>query len=78
MRYKPYIVEDLISLPEAADLRNCSHQAISELVKKNRFIVREISGHKYLSKREVVEYEPAATGRPRKKKRIRIRREHDD
>jgi hypothetical protein len=68
MENKNTDIDDLISLPEAAGLRGCSHQAISELVKKDRFTVREISGHKYLSKREVLAYEPAATGRPRKKK----------
>ena len=68
MKYKPYKVDDLVSLPEAAELRNCSHQAISQLVEKNRFTVREISGHKYLSKREVTAYQPADTGRPRKRK----------
>jgi len=60
-------IDDFVSLPEAAEIRNCSHQAISELVKKDRFTVYEISGHKYLSKKEVRAYQPAATGRPRKK-----------
>ena len=73
MKYTPYNIDDLVSLPEAADLRKCSHQAISELVKKDRFVVREISGHKYLSKREVLAYEPANTGRPRKQKEKKIR-----
>jgi len=68
MKFKPYKIDDLVSLPQAADLRNCSHQAISELVKKDRFTVCEISGHTYLSKREVLAYKPATTGRPRKKK----------
>ena len=68
MEKKLSAINDLISLPEAAGLRKCSHQAITELVRKDRFTVREISGHKYLSKREVLSYEPAATGRPRKQK----------
>ena len=72
MKKTSYYVNDLISLPEAADIRKCSHQAISELVKKDRFTVSEISGHKYLSKREVLAYEPAATGRPRKQKEKKI------
>jgi hypothetical protein len=72
MKYTPYKIDDLVSLPEAADLRNCSHQAISELVKKDRFTVCEISGHKYLSKKEVLAYEPAATGRPRKQKEKKV------
>ncbi len=72
MKYKPYKIDDLVSLPEAADLRNCSHQAISELVKKERFTVCEISGHKYLSKREILEYKPASTGRPRKQKEKKV------
>jgi hypothetical protein len=65
-------IDDLISVPKAADLRNCSYQAMAELVKKDRFTVREISGHKYLSKREVLAYEPADTGRPRKQKEKKV------
>ncbi|HEX7510572.1 MAG TPA: hypothetical protein VF335_04680 [Chitinivibrionales bacterium] len=66
MHAKHNKIHDFVSLPEAAEIRNCSHQAISELVKKDRFTVYEISGHKYLSKKEVQDYKPATTGRPRK------------
>jgi predicted DNA-binding protein YlxM (UPF0122 family) len=66
--YKINKVDDLVSLSEAAKLRGCSHQAISELVKKDRFTVYEISEHVYLSKKEVEGYTGAAMGRPRKTK----------
>ncbi len=59
---------DFISLSEAAKIRGCSHQAISELVKKNRFKIFMISGHVHLSRKEVTAYKPVNTGRPPKKK----------
>jgi predicted DNA-binding protein YlxM (UPF0122 family) len=59
---------DFISLSEAAKIRKCSHQAISELVKKGRFKTFMISGHVHLSRKEVMSYEPVNTGRPAKKK----------
>lgn len=67
MRTKTKKIDHFVSLPEAAEIRKCSHQAISELVNKDRFTVYEISGHKYLSKKEVETYKAAGTGRPRKK-----------
>jgi predicted DNA-binding protein YlxM (UPF0122 family) len=59
---------DFISLSEAAKIRKCSHQAISELVKKGRFKTFMISRHVHLSRKEVLSYEPVNTGRPPKKK----------
>ena len=59
---------DFISLSEAAKIRKCSHQAISELVKKGRFKTYMISGHVHLIRKEVISYEPVNTGRPPKKK----------
>ncbi len=61
-------IPELVSLTEAAKIRNTTHQAVLELVNKERFTVYEISDHVYLSKREVSDYKPARAGRPKKQK----------
>lgn len=48
---------DLISQAEAADLRNTSPAAISDLVKRNRLKQIKVGGKKFLSRRDVLSFE---------------------
>jgi hypothetical protein len=57
---------ELVSQPEAAKMRGVSIQAIHELMKRGRLTVVEISGKRFLLKKEVEAFEPHRTGRPRK------------
>jgi hypothetical protein len=57
---------ELVSQPEAAKMRGVSTQAINKLMKRGRLTVIEISGRKFLLRKEVEAFEPNITGRPRK------------
>lgn len=48
---------DLISYTQAADLRNTSPAAISDLVKRNRLKQIKVGGKKFLSRRDVLSFE---------------------
>ena len=70
--------DDLISQKEAAELRQVSRSAISDLVKRNRLEVIEVGGKKFLSKKEVLAFEgqqgkkiveDKPTGKPAKAKK---------
>jgi excisionase family DNA binding protein len=58
-----------ISQSEAARLRGVSRQAISDLIKKNRFRTLEIGGKTLLNRSDVEAYRPQQPG-PAPKKRI--------
>lgn len=60
---------DLISIAEAARIRGVTHGAIQGLIRRGKLSVIEIGGRKYLSQKEVEEFEPEAAGRPKKQKR---------
>ena len=47
-------------------MRGVSIQAIHRLIKRGRFTTVEISGRKYLLRKEVEAFEPLPVGRPRK------------
>ena len=49
---------DLVTQAEAARLRGVTPQAIGELVERGRLTVTEIGGVKFLSKSEVLSFEP--------------------
>lgn len=49
--------KDLISQKEAAEIRKVSRAAINELIKRGRLRIIEIGGKKFLSRREVEEFE---------------------
>jgi len=57
---------ELVSQPEAAKMRGVSTQAINKLMQRGRLTVIEISGKKFLLRKEVEAFEPNITGRPRK------------
>ena len=60
-----------ISHSEAARIRGVTPQAIENLMKKGRFRTLSIGGRVLLDRRDVENYKPKRTGRPRKtKKRI--------
>lgn len=48
---------DLISQTQAADLRNTSPAAISDLVKRNRLKQIKVGGKKFLSRKDVLSFE---------------------
>jgi len=58
---------DLISISDAARLRNVSHQAILDLMKRGKLVHVEVGGRKFLRRSEVENYEPSKGGRPAKK-----------
>ncbi|MFP4416384.1 MAG: hypothetical protein ACOC4C_04940 [Fibrobacterota bacterium] len=68
----PY--ENLITISQAARLRNVTRQTMSTLVKRKRFTVYEGVGRALLDRREVESYQPSRGGRPRKPVRKRGRR----
>jgi excisionase family DNA binding protein len=55
-----------ISQAEAARVRGVSPQAIGRLVNKGRFRTLQIGGRVLLDRRDVENYKPKRTGRPRK------------
>jgi excisionase family DNA binding protein len=59
---------DLITITEAARLREVSHQAILNLIRRGRLNVIELGGRKFLRRSEVVNFEALLGGRPAKKK----------
>jgi excisionase family DNA binding protein len=60
-------LDDLISQAEAARIRGVGHEAIRQLIKRNRLKTFRIGGKVFLSRQEVEAYKPAVGGRPRKK-----------
>ncbi len=63
---KKLLIRDWVSQSEAARIRNVTPQAIGRLIKKGRFRTLEIAGKVLLHRREVENYKPKPTGRPRK------------
>ena len=63
-------LSELVSIPEAAKMRGVSTQAIQHLMKLGRFTIIEISGRKFLLRKEVEAFKPGVAGRPRKDKSL--------
>jgi hypothetical protein len=61
-------LSELVSIPEAAKMRGVSNQAISKLMQRGRLTTIEISGKKFLLRKEVEAFKPDVGGRPRKDK----------
>jgi excisionase family DNA binding protein len=61
------VADKWISQAEAARIRGVSPQAIGRLLKKGRFRSLQIGGRILLDRREVENYRPKRTGRPRKR-----------
>jgi hypothetical protein len=61
-------LDDLITQAEAARLRKVSRSAINDLVKRRKLKVKIIGGQPFVSRKEVLSYEPDAGGRPAKKR----------
>jgi len=59
-------INDLVSQGEAAKIRGVSIQSIHDLIKRGKFNTVEISGKKYLFRKEVEAFVPGRRGRPRK------------
>ncbi|MCG3143389.1 MAG: hypothetical protein HONDAALG_03360 [Gammaproteobacteria bacterium] len=60
-------LDDLITQAEAARLRGVSRSAINDLVKRGKLKVKKIGSLPFVSRKEVLSYEPEAGGRPAKK-----------
>jgi excisionase family DNA binding protein len=60
------VADEWISQSEAARIRGVTPQAIGRLIKKGRFHIFRIGGKVLLNRREVENYKPQRTGRPRK------------
>ena len=63
----PIKLEDLISQKEAAEIRGVSIQAIDYLIKNGRLKGVKVGGGICVLRKEVENFEPKRTGRPRKK-----------
>ncbi len=61
-------VAGLISISEAARVRNVSHAAIQDLIKREKLSAVEIGGRRFLQRDEVESYTPESIGRPPKAK----------
>jgi excisionase family DNA binding protein len=61
-------LSDLISISEAARVREVSHAAIQNLIRRGKLSSVEIGGRRFLSRSEVESYEPEPVGRPPKPK----------
>ena len=59
-------LNDLISIADAAQIREVSYQAIQDLIKRGKLNVTEIAGRKLLSRRQVESYKSESGGRPAK------------
>lgn len=59
-------IDDLITLAEAARLRGVTRQAIGKLVKNEKLKLVEIGGQPFLSRKEVADFKPGKSGRPKK------------
>jgi hypothetical protein len=70
---KDLAADKWVSQSEAARIRGVTPQAIENLMKKGRFRTLSIGGRVLLDRREVENYKPKRTGRPRKIKHVRDR-----
>jgi excisionase family DNA binding protein len=57
-------LKDLITQAEAARLKGVSQEWIRNLVVRGRLRATEIGGRRFVSRKEVLSYEPGAPGRP--------------
>jgi hypothetical protein len=60
--------DDLIRQAEAARLRGVTREAINDLIKRRKLKTKVIGGVTFVSRKEVLNYEPESGGRPAKKK----------
>jgi excisionase family DNA binding protein len=63
---KDLVANEWVSQSEAVRIRGVSPQAIGRLIRKGRFRTLRIGGKVLLNRREVKNYRPKSTGRPRK------------
>jgi excisionase family DNA binding protein len=59
-------LNELLSIPEAAEIRGVSTQAIHHLMKRGRLTIVKVGRRRFLLKKEVEAFEPLPVGRPRK------------
>jgi hypothetical protein len=64
---KDLAADQWVSQSEASRIRGVTPQAIENLMKKGRFRTLRIGGRVLLDRRDVENYKPKRTGRPRKK-----------
>jgi Helix-turn-helix domain len=63
----PIKLQDLISQKEAAEMRGVTIQAIDYLIKAGRLKGVNVGGKTFVLRKEVEEFQPKRTGRPRKR-----------
>jgi len=59
-------LSELVTQRVAAEIRGVSVQAIYKLMQRGRLTIIDVSGKKFLLRKEVEAFEPNITGRPRK------------
>lgn len=61
-------LDNLISISEAARIRQVSHTAIQDLIKREKLSAIKIGGRQFLRRSEVESFQPESVGRPPKAK----------
>jgi hypothetical protein len=64
--------DDWVSIPQAAEIRGTTRQAITKLVNKGRFKTVVIGGYTLVNRKDVETFKPVNTGRPKERKDSRI------
>ena len=63
MANKKQSAQDLVSISEAARLRDVSPQAIDDLISRGRLTVTEIAGRRLLNRADVLNFKKRKPGR---------------
>jgi hypothetical protein len=59
-------LDELVSIKVASEMRGVTTQAIHQLIKRGKLRAIEVSGIRFVLRKEVEAYEPDVGGRPRK------------
>ena len=60
------VLGDLISISEAARVRDVSHAAIQDLIRRGKLSPVEVGGRRFVRRSDVENYQPEPIGRPPK------------
>ena len=57
-------LDDLLTVTQAAEVRNVTRQAINHLIREGKLPVVEIAGKRFVKRSDVMSFEPDKGGRP--------------
>ena len=61
------VLGDLISISEAARVRDVSHAAIQDLIRRGKLSPIKVGGRRFVRRSDVENYQPEPIGRPSKR-----------